>query len=203
MNPTRHPLAWPVGWVRTRPGARQRARFNDRGHEVSIAVALDRLFPELERLGAVDVVVSSNVPVRVDGLPYSNMREPDDPGVAVYFRPGGGAPTVLACDRWDRAADNVTAIALHVGAMRGMDRWGVGTRAQAFAGYAALPAVRAWWEVLEFKIAPAGPDALERVRSRVRELAGRYHPDRPGGDAARMAEVNEAAAAAAKELGRS
>jgi hypothetical protein len=56
----------------------------------------------------------------------------------VYFKLHG-KDRVLACDKWDRVADNIAAIAAHIDAIRRQDRYGVGTIDQAFAGYSALP----------------------------------------------------------------
>jgi hypothetical protein len=149
---------------------------------------------ELRRLGASGVVITTNVPTRQDGLPYSSAREPDDPGVAVYFRLSG-AVHCLACDRWDRVADNLAAVAHHVAAMRGQSRWGVGSVEQAFAGYRALPAAaakRPWWELLGFSQLPA---RLEIARDAWREWIFKAHPDR-GGTANQAAEINAAMAEA-------
>lgn len=161
---TRYPLSWPTGWVRTASHQRKRAAFHQRkpvyfqdgrtGYSQKAALtvgdALTRLEGELSRLGARSVVISSNLRVRQDGLPYSQQAKSlDDPGVAVYFRLKG-APRALACDRWTSAADNIAAIAGHVNAIRAVDRYGVGTIEQAFAGYAALPPTAAdWWLVLD------------------------------------------------------
>jgi hypothetical protein len=113
---------------------------------VTIAVARERLQREIDLLGGADAILSTNVELRLDGRPRSDRAEPPDAGVAFYFRLNG-KPIVLACDKWDRVADNITAIAKHIEAMRGMDRWGVGNKAQAFAGYEALPAPEQWWQV--------------------------------------------------------
>ncbi|MGB0685647.1 MAG: hypothetical protein ACPGQD_05615, partial [Planctomycetota bacterium] len=147
-NVSGYPLSWPA----TQPRTRSRSRSSFR--RTSVAQELEAMFAELGRLGcgSWDVIVSSNVELRQDGLPYSNRRAPDDPGVAVYFKLAG-EPRVLACDRWDLVEHNLRAIVKHVEAMRGMERWGVGTRDQAFAGYKALPAPaagRMWFEVLGF-----------------------------------------------------
>ena len=114
--------------------------------------ATSRLIRECRLLGAANVIVSTNVAVRRDGLPYARQRTPEDPGAAVYFKlesvPEG---LVLACDRWLRVEDNIAAVAAHIGALRGIDRWGVGSVRQAFAGYKRLAAGDAptpWWEVL-------------------------------------------------------
>ena len=39
----------------------------------------------LVRGGADDGMLSTNLRVKIDGLPYSNQKEPEDPGIAVYF----------------------------------------------------------------------------------------------------------------------
>ena len=84
--------------------------------------ATSRLIHECRLLGAANVIVSTNVAVRRDGLPYARQRTPEDPGAAVYFKlesvPEG---LVLACDRWLRVEDNVAAVAAHIGALRGID----------------------------------------------------------------------------------
>lgn len=203
--PDTFPLTWPVGWPRTPADKVARARFNVRvtGHayrtkgQVTNYVGRLRLMEELRRLGATDVVLSTNLPTRLDGLPYSSAKEPSDHGVAVYFRIKG-EPRVLACDRWDRTADNMAALAAHVEAMRGQLRWGVGTLEQAFTGYRALPemgARRRWWEVLGLD--PAATMAeVDRKRA---ELLMRFHPDR-GGAHDQAAEVNHAYDEARKDL---
>lgn len=196
MNPghediERYPLSWPAGWPRTPADKVCRAKFgvqversNSLGStwkqkgQVTNYVGRERLLDELRRLGATDVVLSTNVPTRQDGLPYSNAREPTDHGVAVYFRIKG-EPRALACDRWDRVADNMAALAAHVGAIRGQLRWGVGSLEQAFGGYKALPAVgaqRPWYAVLGVS-QEAPPEVVE---DRIRKLQRQHHPDRGG-----------------------
>ena len=198
---TRYPLSWPAGWKRTNAAARQRARFH--GHELrsgfgnnvnfvkrslTLAQGLSRLLSELDRLGAANAIVSTNVAVRLDGLPRSGQGEPADPGAAVYFRLAG-KPRCLACDRWNRVADNLAAIAGHVYAIRAVDRYGVGTMEQAFAGYAQLPAaVSEWWTILGLD-----PNATaDQVKDAQRRLAFQHHPDR-GGSTELMARINRAA----------
>ena len=45
-----------------------------------MADAIKRLSRELRLLGATGELLSTNVLTRLDGLPYSNQKEPDDPG---------------------------------------------------------------------------------------------------------------------------
>lgn len=102
--------------------------------EVSFRVARDQLFEELRLLRATLVIVSSNIPLGKDGLPYASYREPEDPGVVVYFQLTKTAH-VLACDRWNCVKDNLRAIGLHIAAIRGIEPWGVGSVEQVFMGY--------------------------------------------------------------------
>lgn len=196
----RYPLSWPAGWKRTNDAARQRARFSvSRQREappgqvwsahrfLTLAEGLDRLLGELGRLGARQIVVSTNVTLRNDGLPRGGQGEPRDPGAAVYFQLSG-KPRCLACDRWNRVADNLAAIAGHVYAIRAQERYGVGTMDQAFAGYAQLPpAATEWWVVLGLT-GEAGAEAIEDAH---RRLAFLHHPDR-GGSTELMARINRA-----------
>src|SRR4051812_39644503 len=107
------PLHWPIGWPRCKNPTRAtfgavrvvtstynpQTKWKQR-KALTIAEARDRLLDELSRLHASAVVISTNIRTRNDGLPYSNAAEPDDGGVAVYFRLKG-QPRVLACDKWD------------------------------------------------------------------------------------------------------
>lgn len=173
---TAYPLSWPTSWPR-RPH-RSRARFRVAG----VHAATKQVLHELDLLRAREVLISSNVELRQDGLPRSGQKVPADPGVAVYFRVKG-APTVLACDAWNLPEHNLVAIAKHVEAIRGQARWGVGTLERAFTGYAALPSAgnghvrRPWWVVMEFDDDAQAPEV---VRDCYRLLAKSRHPDGGG-----------------------
>src|SRR5690349_18078073 len=119
------PLAWPAGWPRTEGYKRTWSKFSVKGRgyanrELTINDGVTRVREELRRLGALgDFVISTNVPVRLDGYPRSGEKEPQDPGVAVYWRlPGHGEhPQCMAIDRYARVADNLGAIAATIEAM--------------------------------------------------------------------------------------
>lgn len=187
------PLAWPQGRPRTR--MRERARFGTGGSNggrqaLTVYVGLSRLIAEMERLGAQQVVITSNLPRRLDGLPRSGARAPEDPGIAVYFSLRG-KPHVLACDKWDTCADNLAAIAADVEALRGRERWGVSSLEQAFAGHLALPPMEAkkpWWAWLGLA---APPTKLETAEAAWAKRIYKEHPDR-GGNANTAAELNAA-----------
>lgn len=177
---SRYPLLWPEGWPRSK--YRHRAAFGKH----SIAVARDTLLDQLRRLGATQVLLSTNIPVRAsDGLFYGNAAQPGDPAVAVYFKLKG-ENRVLACDRWLRVEHNLWALAKHIDAIRGQERWGVGSTERAFSAYKALPPKREWWEVLGL---PGPRVSPEEVRSARRERAKEAHVD-VGGDHNSMVEIN-------------
>lgn len=159
-----YPLQWPQGRPRTAWDARRRSAFKDFGKPLTIAVALGRLQAEIDRLGADVYVLSANLVLRLDGLPKSGQSEPADPGVALYFQLGG-KPHCLPCDTYDRAADNIAAIAKHIEATRAIERYGVATLSEMFAGFTALPAPnakRSWRAVLGLTETSYSPRAAHR-----------------------------------------
>lgn len=202
---TAYPLSWPLGYSRTPAFDRQRTKFfrtvNKRPERLTIAEAVSRVMDEFHSLAKcgkklrVDpdyVVISTNLRTRIDGLPASGQRDPEDPGVAVYFEQDGQS-RVMCCDRWNTVAGNLAAVAATLGAMRSLDRWGVSDSQRAFTGFSALPEpgkahARTCWQIL----------GVEPTRSRniiaaaYREMAQSLHPDRPGGSHDAMAELNAA-----------
>ncbi|MGE0383468.1 MAG: J domain-containing protein [Gammaproteobacteria bacterium] len=204
------PLQWPTG--RPRTPARQPARFSKQERrynggsswttrtDLSIGEAKRRIYAELERFGASQCVISSNLMLNLDGSPRSGQREPDDPGVAVYFTLKG-VQHVMACDKWNRAADNMAAIAKHIDSIRGQLRWGVVDAREAFRGFAALPDPAAfddWRTVLGFD-ADTTP-TMEQVDAHYRRLAMMHHPDR-GGSTSQFQRINHARDRARDALG--
>lgn len=171
-----YPLSWPSNWPRSVIRST-----NTRFLKVSIPRALDAVEDELKRLGAKNVVISSNVTL--------SGRSPIDPGVAVYFNLRQ-LRCALACDRWTNVAHNLWAIAKHIEALRGQDRWGVGSIDQAFAGYVALPAPagKDAWTLLGI---PREGATREKIMEAYRALAPTVHPDR-GGSAEAFRELTQA-----------
>lgn len=192
----RYPLSWPVGVPRT--PLPSRSAFD---RERSLIIARTSLADELRRLGAGEITLSTNIELRQDGLPYSNRRQPEDKGAAVYFKLKG-KDYCFPCDRWDRVEDNVYAIAKHIEAMRGQQRWGVGSVEQQFRGYQALPAPehqKAWWEV--FGCSADTP--INVVKDTFKRLAFAHHPDSATGNTEMMALINSAYDQFKKERGLS
>ena len=177
-----YPLHWPEGWPRTK--SPQRSRFDG-----AFAKVRDELIREIGLLGGRYVVLSTNIPLRRDGLPYANQPKPSDCGVAVYFE-RRGHQMVFACDRWDKVEDNMRAIQRTIEAIRGIERWGASEMMErAFQAFEALPppSTGKWWEILGVD-PKASRDEIERAFKRGAKEA---HPD-AGGSTERMAELNRA-----------
>lgn len=181
-----YPLYWPEHRPRTPSHKRQRSRF-----ETGFGIAVRRVVEELQRLGARNPILSTNVALRRDGLPLASTKHVDDTGVAVYFT-YKNKQTCFACDRWDKVEDNIYAIAKTIDALRGIERWGSGDMLDAaFSGFAALPppsAKREWWDVLQCR----QNTSLDFARMKYQELAKIYHPDMSGGNSEKMQELNDA-----------
>ena len=192
MTETAYPLQWPTGRPRTqRP---KRSRFDTSSH-----IARLSLFNELGRMGAKNIVLSTNVELRLDGMPYASRKPPEDVGVAVYFD-RNGEKLVFSCDRWDLVKDNIHAIRKTIDAIRGIERWGTGDAMEAaFTGFKALPppSERPWREVFELNHAVTD---MEAIRARYKNLASVRHPDKEGGSNELMAELNVALESAKREL---
>lgn len=180
-----YPLAFPTG--RPRAPAREPALFRDGGDRITLEAATHRLIAQIRamtRTGqpwrVTSMVLSTNIRFTASGARDRNVsrRDPDDPGAAFYFDLDSRSH-VLACDKWDTVADNIAAIAAHVEALRGQERWGVADLRQAFAGHVALPAPVAWWAVLG---CDRDADAAAIARA-YRDRARTHHPD-AGGDRA-------------------
>lgn len=204
IDATRYPLSWPTGWKRSKRSGQIHGRFSSHGNWITVSGALDRVEAELGRLGVPswNIIISTNLRLGARGNPLSGQPEPDDRGAAVYFRMGE-KPRVLACDRYTKVADNLAAIAAHVDALRRIDRYGVGTLDQAFAGYDALPPPGAtnrppWRKVLG--IAEDENSSADAINAAYRDLAKQAHPDLQGGSHEAMATLNAARDEALEEL---
>lgn len=183
-----YPVAWPSG--RTKTSTRQSAKWRSDGRRLLFDDAVRRLRQQTSMISSgsryyrcLEMTLSTNFELRADGRPRRGRGTPSDPSVAFYFELDD-QPHVLACDRWDTVPDNIAAIAAHIEALRGQERWGVSTMKQAFAGHVALPAPEQWWQVLGL-----APNAtVEEIESSFRTKAKTDHPDQ-GGSNANMARL--------------
>lgn len=183
---TSYPLCWPDNVARTIPGRRSWPQFNER----SITNAVNYIRSEINRLNDrnwdfqdENVIISSNLRQRLDGLPAGNQGEPADTGIAVYFQlrfiingKWQQRPCVMTCDKWNKVNYNLTAIAKDIEAQRARQRWGCTNIEQAFRGYLAIPEKcggKSWWD--ELGVSP-NANAVQ-VRDAYFAKAKTAHPD--------------------------
>jgi hypothetical protein len=169
------PLKWPAGTPRSK--SRKEARFGHKSstgygsRALTVSMALDRLMPELQRLGVTDmdaqVVISTNMKVGISGMILSTQSEPADPGVVVHWEARGKQRT-MSVDIYDRVADNIAAIAAVLGYLRGVERHGGAiVQDQAFAGFDALPPPDNCWNILAIKELSARVKTPENAKAYV------------------------------------
>lgn len=202
-----YPLEWPAGWHRTPSGRRSNGKFNrketqfrdgqswSKTKELSIIDATQRLLGIFGLMGIdrQEVVISTNVRLRLDGLPRSGDAAPVDPGVAVYWRDRAvNKPTrCMAIDRYTTVADNLAAVAATLDAMRAIERHGgAEVLDRAFSGFLALPAMatQPWRGVLGI----AGPMVTrQEVLAAANALLLANNPDQ-GGDRDKYEAIIEA-----------
>ena len=198
MSAEAYPLAWPDGWPRTPDWKRESdQRFGGKVYGLMPGRVRDQLVDELGRLGAKNVVISTNVALRQDGLPYASQKAISDPGVAVYFTLKN-RPLAMARDRFKSVAGNMRSLTLAIEAMRQLERHGGSTMMErAFQGFAAIAPPdwkKPWREVFGVK-----PDWRGDIQALYREKARNRHPDAGGSDTL-MAELNVAYGEAKAEL---
>jgi hypothetical protein len=211
---TASPLCWPPGRPRTPASERQHGKFGRRGSsgwgrvELTLAQARDRVLEQINlftRAGQQwrtdNVIISSDLKLRNDGLPRSGQKQPDDPGIAVYFELDGKS-RCIPCDNYLRIEDNLAAVAATLEALRTLERHGSAMFEAAFTGFTALPSPdqvvsRTWRDVLGYW----GNDINvgKRYYQSARKKA---HPDH-GGSSDQFHEVETAWQQAKAELGGS
>lgn len=186
MGAEAYPLHWPTGWPKiTNNHSREWAPF-----KTSFATARDELMHELELMGACNIVLSTDVELRNDGLPYASRKEPEEPGAAIYFEYQHKS-MVFACDRWLGVKNNVQALRKTVNAIRGIERWGASDMMErAFSGFQALTDQSSgeWWAILG-----VSPTATHREVQKAHQKKRRdSHPDKPGGNHDQFIAVQQA-----------
>ena len=215
LNIDAYPCLWPEGWERTKAFDRKRSKY-----ELAFARARDDIMRQLKLLGAREIVVSTNIPLRRDGLPLAGMAEPKDPSVAVYWaeRDKWDPKTadykykhrVIACDCWRTVRENLRAVGQAIESLRALKRCGATQVVErAFDGFVALPAQagpnsnghRPWREVLKLVNLAGPPFVIQAaVEASYKTLARERHPDVAGGSHDAMAELNRAREEAMREV---
>jgi hypothetical protein len=151
---------------------------------------LNLLDRELRHLRASNIILGAGFreqDLRLDGLPRSNARDPQHPGIEVSFDSPHGR-LVYATDTCVRWEHNVRSIALGLEALRAVDRFGITRRGEQYAGWKQLTAGGPSPERGAAIIAMHGGD--------VRKALMATHPDH-GGDPNDFADVQAAREAAA------
>lgn len=196
---TSFPLYWPDGWKRTVSYKRKDSRFS-----CTTGQAIEGVLAELDKVGKRNrrIVLSTNIPLRRDGIPYARTGKIDDPGAAAYWTDKkSGKPMAIACDTYREVWENIRALEHTLKALRSIERHGASELLErAYRGFAALPDVRAgdppWHEVL--LVSPRAPTDV--VAGAARRLKNTTHPDN-GGDAEKFRQVVRAWETFKKERG--
>lgn len=179
MDAQSFPLHWPLGYKRS--SYRVQSRFKQ-----TMDGAQKFLRAELNRLGAKNVIISSNIPLRNDGQMYAAhmVKKQQDPGVAVYFT-YKNKPIVMCCDRYTWVHENIYALGKGIEAIRGMERWGVSEFLErAFTGFTAIgappetPREEKWFNILGV----SEKASEQEIKDAFRKLAKQYHPDKTEND---------------------
>lgn len=146
MTEQAYPMKWPPGWPRHKGKQDSDTRFN--GPTFKWDRVYRGLQDELRRIGATNIVISTNQPIRGDGLPYAQQRNIQDTGVAAYFTRNGKA-LVMAQDRFWSIIGNMRSLTMAIEGLRQMERHGGAVMLErAFDGFAALPPPDSCWKIL-------------------------------------------------------
>lgn len=191
-----HPLTeWPA---KPTAAAQRKSRASFRAGWNDTLVLLE---DELDKLRATDVVVSAALApsdIRIDGWPRANAAAPRHPGVILSFASTHG-PLRYLTDRYEFWQHNLRAIALGLGALRAVDRYGITERGEQYVGWKAIPQTttsRADAKAVLFRIAgETSPSALDE-KAIYRKALIAAHPDHGG-----SRELLEAVQDAGRKLG--
>lgn len=190
------PLAWPAGYAVTSGPSRKRSAFQ----VLSVERSRKELLNQLKLMGAREIVVSSNLALRNDGVPFAGAKVSANlsPGVAVYFM-RREKNYVFACDTFRTIEENMRALFLSVKAFRDIQRFGASDMLErAFTGFAALPPAGGAHEHWSVVLGLGSDASSETIKVAYRELARVQHPDN-GGDAETFSRITRAYEEAQKD----
>lgn len=179
MNTVFRPLE---RWERRGVGSRPHSPF-----KASYQTTINLLERETRLLGARQVIVELAIQegdIRLDGQPYASTR-PAHPGVTVAFDSRHG-PLKYTADKFATWQENLRAIALGLEALRKVDRYGMTSRGEQYAGWKALPSG-------DSSLRDRGAELI-REHGGVKEALMATHPDH-GGDPTDFDAVQAARAA--------
>lgn len=176
MNLTVRPLpAWPYP---------ERPRRNDL-FQATYSQTLEKLEDEIRRIRGGEVIIGLVVDaaaIRLDGRLRADAR-PSHAGVELSFEVPGRGRLVFHTDAYRGYADswqsNLRAIALGLEALRAVDRYGITSTAEQYAGFLQLTTSQ--------PSADRGRQLVEEAGG-VRQALMKHHPDQ-GGDPRQFADV--------------
>jgi hypothetical protein len=188
------PLHWPLGLSRTQPSSRIYSPFKQ-----SMEKAQQFLRKQIDLLGAGYLIVSSNIPVRRDGLFYADWmnKKIEDPGIAIYFKRGSSIDqyTSMCCDQYHRVWENTYALGKSIEAIRAIERYRCSEfMDRVFSGFQELPPAtqaKKWWDILGV----SKTASITEIADAYRKKAKLCHPDM-GGTAEQFIELQKAYEAA-------
>lgn len=212
---TRSPLCWPNWFPRADASDRIHGRFGKKRRQgwgiesITLSQATQRVLSELSsftrnghpwRCNPDNVIISTDLELRLDGFPRSGQKKPLDPGVAVYFTLDG-VQRCIPCDVYLRIEDNLAAVAATIEALRTIERHGSQMLEAAFSGFDALPSPdslgeKTWRDVLDYF-----GNVYELAEKAYQVARKKAHPDH-GGTTERFNEVQAAWQQAKQELNK-
>lgn len=185
------PLHFPKDVQRTKHPIRSKFKTST----LSVHRLTTEIIKEVRLLKGKNLIISSNIQLRKDGLPYSNQNRPRDCGVAVWFTVNNNQ-RVIACDKYVSVEENLYAITQTVNAMRSIERWGVSEiMDRMFQGFLSLPSEVHWKSVLGLSGVVTKEQLVEAYKKKAKET----HPD-TGGSSEAFSEVNMAYSQGLKEI---
>lgn len=167
----------------------RRTPFRDKYGALPVADAVNRVAEESVYLNAETMFLWGDIMVGKGGRVLATQKPKPLP-MALLVLLIGGKRHSFPSSSYDSLAGNLAAVAAHLNAVRGIERWGVGTVEQMMEGFKELPPkgdVPHWAEVLGV----ARWDTDEYVRMRWQELVLENHPDK-GGNRERFDEIQQA-----------
>lgn len=187
------PLSWPPGWPRHTGAQDSDQRF--KGPTFQWDRVYRGLKEELRRIGATNIVVSTNQPLRGDGMPYAQQRNIQDTGVAVYFT-RGGRTLVMAQDRFWSIIGNMRSLTMAIEGLRQMERHGGAVMLErAFDGFLALAPPEDCWVIIGIPkqevMSNFGDIRRQMIVQAFRDRA--RHLDGSGGDMDRLVKARDEA----------
>jgi hypothetical protein len=125
-------------WPQPQTTRRQSSPFSAQWR--STREALERELRALHAGRAVLQIDVTDAHIRLDGNMRADFRSPRTPRVALSFASSNHGDLTYRCDIFTEWHANVRAIALGLEALRKVERYGIASRGEQYAGWRQLPA---------------------------------------------------------------